>query len=99
MPCAHRSMRSDIGSVERRLDVGVCSTIVNVPLGWAVLAASVVLLGAASFPLRTRLPAPALDLVLALSGAGIGVGGLLFLEDVGTASWIFAPAFLAVGAI
>ena len=33
---------------------------------------------------------------MALAGAGIGVGGLLLLDDVGTASWIAAPAVLAV---
>ena len=68
-------------------------------LGWAVLAASTLLLLAAAFPVRTRLPDRVVDVLLAIAGAGIGVGGLLFLEDVGVASWIFAPVFLAVGAI
>jgi hypothetical protein len=66
---------------------------------WAVLAASTLLLLAAAFPLRTRLPDRAVDVLLALAGAGVGVGGLLFLDDVGIASWIFAPVFLAAGAI
>ena len=46
--------------------------------------------------LRTSLPRPATDALMALAGAGIGVGGLLLLDDVGTASWIAAPAVLAV---
>jgi hypothetical protein len=72
---------------------------VNVALGWAVLVVSALLLVSAALPLRTRLHDRVVDLLLALGGAGIGVGGLLFLEDVGVASWLFAPAFLAVGAI
>ena len=68
-------------------------------LAWTVLAASTLLLLAAVFPLRTRLPDRAVDVLLALAGAGVGIGGLLFLDDVGIASWIFAPVFLAVGAI
>ena len=46
--------------------------------------------------LRTTLPRPATDALMALAGAGIGVGGLLLLDDVGTASWIAAPVVLAV---
>jgi hypothetical protein len=72
---------------------------VNDALAWAILAASALLLLAAAFPLRTRLPDRAVDVLLALAGAGVGVGGLLLLADVGIASWIFAPVFLAVAAI
>ena len=46
--------------------------------------------------LRTTLPRPATDALMALAGAGIGIGGLLLLDDVGTASWIAAPVVLAV---
>jgi hypothetical protein len=46
--------------------------------------------------LRLTLPRPATDALMALAGAGIGVGGLLLLDDVGTASWIAAPAVLAI---
>jgi hypothetical protein len=72
---------------------------VNVALGWAVLVVSALLLVTAAFPLRTRLHDRVVDVLLGLSGAGVGLGGLLFLEDVGVASWFFAPAFLAVAAI
>ncbi len=33
---------------------------------------------------------------MALAGAGLGIGGLLLLDDVGTASWIAAPLVLAI---
>jgi hypothetical protein len=46
--------------------------------------------------LRASLPRGAIDAMMALAGAGIGVGGLLMLDDVGTASWIAAPAVLAL---
>jgi hypothetical protein len=46
--------------------------------------------------LRALLPQPAIDGLMALAGAGIGVGGLMMLDDVGTGSWIAAPAVLAV---
>jgi hypothetical protein len=71
----------------------------NVPLAWTVLTVSAVLVLCASFPLRTRIPPLALDGLLGLGGAGAAVGGLLFLQDVGLASWIVAPLALAVAAI
>jgi hypothetical protein len=49
--------------------------------------------------LRTRLPRPATDALMAIAGAGIGVGGLLMLDDVGTASWVAAPSVLALIAV
>jgi len=64
-----------------------------------MLGAASILFLLAAFPLRTRLHPRIVDLLLAISGAGVAVGGLLFLEDVGAASWVFAPVFLAVGAV
>jgi hypothetical protein len=46
--------------------------------------------------LRTSLPRPAIDALMAVAGAVIGVGGLLLIDDVGPASWIAAPVVLAV---
>ena len=46
--------------------------------------------------LRTTLPPLAVDALMALAGALIGVGGLLMLDDVNTASWIAGPVMLAV---
>ena len=68
-------------------------------LAWSVLGAASVLFLLAALPLRTRLHPRIVDLLLAISGAGVAVGGLLFLDDVGRASWVFAPIFMAVGAI
>jgi hypothetical protein len=47
-------------------------------------------------PLRTRLPRPVVDVLLALEGAALAAGGLLLLDDVGTWSWVVGPAALAV---
>lgn len=69
------------------------------PLAWSVLGAASVLFVLAALPLRTRLHPRVVDLLLAISGAGVAIGGLLFLDDVGAASWVFAPVFLAVAAI
>ena len=46
--------------------------------------------------LRTRLPRPAIDALLAAVGFAIGIGGLLRLHDVGPASWTLCPLGLAV---
>jgi hypothetical protein len=72
---------------------------VHIPLAWTVLVASSALFLLAAFPLRTRLHPRAVDALLATAGAGIGVGGLLFLDDVSAGSWIVAPVFLAIGGI
>jgi hypothetical protein len=59
----------------------------------ATCAAAIVL--TSSF-LRTRLPRTVVDALLAAEGAGLAVGGLLLIDDVGTASWIAGPAALAI---
>jgi hypothetical protein len=46
--------------------------------------------------LRARLPRPAIDGLMALAGAGLGIGGLMMLDDVAAGSWVAAPAILAV---
>jgi hypothetical protein len=67
--------------------------------GWSVLLAAAALLLLAALPLRTRLPQRVLDALVALGGAGVGVGGLLLLNDVEAASWVVAPVLLAVAAV
>jgi len=52
-----------------------------------------------TFRLRTRLPRLVTDGLIALVGAAMGVGGLAFVRDVGVASWLAAPAALAVVAL
>jgi len=66
--------------------------------GWSFLLAAALLL-LAVFLFRTPLPQHVLDALLALGGAGIGVGGLLLLSDVEPASWVVAPVLLAGAAV
>jgi hypothetical protein len=88
-----------IGNRGTALDLRVSSLEMNVPLASVILGASVALLLVASLALRTRLRPIVVDVLVGLAGAGVGVGGLLFLDEVGVASWIVAPAFLAIAAI
>ena len=67
--------------------------------GWSLLLAATALLLLATFPLRTRIPHQVLDALLALGGAGLGVGGLLLLSDVEPASWVVAPVLLAFSVV
>ncbi len=46
--------------------------------------------------LRSTLPPVAVDALMAMAGAIVGVGGLLMLDDVNTASWIAGPVALAI---
>lgn len=70
------------------------------PIGaWTTLLMAAAVLVLATFPLRTRLRPRVVDALLALGGAGTGVGGLLFLTDVEPASWVVAPALLAIAAV
>jgi hypothetical protein len=72
---------------------------VHLRLGWTLLTASAVLLVLAAVPLRTRLHPRVVDALLGLSGAGIALGGLCFVKDVGAWSWVFAAVVLGIGAI
>lgn len=63
--------------------------------GWTTLAASASLVAVAAVVLRRQLTRPLVDGLLALGGAGLGVGGLLLVHDVGVASWVVAPVLLA----
>jgi hypothetical protein len=46
--------------------------------------------------LRPRLSPHVVDALMALAGAGLGIGGLCFVDDVDKASWVAAPLILAV---
>jgi hypothetical protein len=67
--------------------------------GPLIILASSVLAVLVAGRFRVRLPQHVVDALMALAGAGLGVGGLLMLDDVGTASWIAAPVVLALVAL
>ena len=45
---------------------------------------------------RRRWSPRTVDVVMALTGVGMGIGGLMLVDDVGAASWVFAPLVLGV---
>ena len=61
-----------------------------------VLVGASVLAIAVALPLRTRLHPRLRDALMAVAGAGLGVGGLLLQSDVELGSWIVAPVLLAI---
>jgi hypothetical protein len=67
--------------------------------GGTTLLVALTVLVLATFPLRTRLRPALVDAMLALGGAGIGEGGLLFVRDVEPGSWVVAPGLLAIAAV
>jgi hypothetical protein len=62
----------------------------------AVLVGASILGFAVALPLRPRLDPRVRDSLMALAGAGLGVGGLLLQSDVEPGSWIVAPVLLAI---
>ncbi len=71
----------------------------NPVAGWTIVAASTVLTLLTVFGLRRRLALPAVDGLIAIGGAGLGIGGLLIVHDVEPGSWIVGPAAIAVLAV
>ena len=67
--------------------------------GVAVIVASTLVLVAAAVKVRPHVRAPVADGLVALSAAGVAVGGLMLLDEVANSSWITAPAVLAVAAV
>jgi len=65
-------------------------------VGGVVLALSAALAVATALVFRTRWSPRTVDLAMALAGVGMGIGGLLLLDDVSLGSWLFAPLVLAV---
>lgn len=67
--------------------------------GVFAVAAGAALLLATWMPLRRRLSGTSADVLTAVAGVLVGVGGLLMLDDVGLASWLLTPPFLALGGV
>jgi hypothetical protein len=68
-------------------------------VAWTVVVLGSALVVVTAFVLRSRLPRVATDLLLALGGLTIGVGGLLLFDDVSVVQWILTPLLLAVWAV
>jgi hypothetical protein len=66
---------------------------------WTTLMVSGILFLGTALWVRTRAPRVVVDALLVVAGVGVGIGGLLFLTDVTWASWVAAPAVLAVSAV
>jgi len=64
-------------------------------LGIALLIGSVALVVGVSVLPRHRLASRVTFPLVALAGAGLGIGALLLQHGVRTAEWIFAPIVLA----
>ena len=65
-------------------------------LGISTLAVCAVAVSLTASVARTRLVRGLVDVLLAVEGAGLAVGGLLLIDDVSTWSWVVAPTLLAV---
>jgi hypothetical protein len=61
-----------------------------------VLVASSLVVLAGAFPLRDRLPRRWGNLWLAVGGAGLGIGGVMLVENPTRDAWVLAPLVLAV---
>jgi hypothetical protein len=65
-------------------------------VGWAIVAGSAAVAVITGFVLRTRLPAAAVLVLLAASGAGVGWGGMLLQLDPSAVETVMAVALMAV---
>ena len=70
--------------------------IMSDSVGIAAIIVTALALALTAGPRRTKLPRPLVDGLLAVEGAGLAIGGLLLVGDVGPASWIVAPLVLGV---
>jgi hypothetical protein len=67
--------------------------------GVALIAASTIVLLISATWVRRRAAALVADVSVAISAAGIALGGLMLLDDVSTNAWIVAPSALGVAAV
>ena len=63
-----------------------------------ILASSAALVVSALW-VRLRAPLPVVDALVAVSAAGVGIGGLMLLDDVAAISWVAAPCALATASV
>jgi hypothetical protein len=73
----------------------------NVEPTWGIvlIVVSAVAVGSSPFLVRNRWSGTVFTTVLALGGAGVGIGALMLQTDVGTASWVLTPIVLAIFAV
>jgi len=69
------------------------------PGGWSIIGISIAVILVAWFGVRRTAPPWLADLGSVVGGAGLGMGGLLLLHDVGVASWVLTPVGLAAATV
>ncbi len=67
--------------------------------GIVVIVVAATLLVATAGWVRPRIAPARTDVLLALEGAALGLGGLLVQHGVGTAAWILTPLAIALVAV
>jgi hypothetical protein len=73
---------------------------VHTGTGIVIIVAAAALLILSALVLRPRVPGWVTDILAALCGVAVAIGGLLLLHhDVSTASWIAAPVLLALASV
>jgi hypothetical protein len=65
-------------------------------IGTVLMAISFALIAVAVWVVRPRAALTAFVMTLVVAGAGLGVGALFFMEDIGTTSWFLTPIVVAV---
>jgi hypothetical protein len=68
----------------------------NPAAGALLMATSLALVAIGVWVVRPRTSTPAFVVTMAIAGAGLGLGALLFMDDVGIASWFLTPVVMAV---
>ena len=68
-------------------------------VGWLTVGLAASWIVFVWFGLRHKAPSWVSDVATAVGAAALGVGGLLVLEDPGTASWLLTPPALAFIAV
>jgi hypothetical protein len=69
---------------------------VNPVAGAALMAVSLAVIAVGVWVIRPRTSLVPFVITLCVAGAGLGLGALMFMEDVGTASWFLTPIVMAV---